>query len=82
MGKRRAAIKVRGEWDDEAKVWVAEGASLPGLVTEADTVELLLDKLHTMVPELLSYDRELAAEFLPEILVTLIRRDTIAPVAA
>jgi hypothetical protein len=82
MGKRRAAIKVRAEWDDEAKVWVAEGANLPGLVTEADTVELLLDKLHTMVPELLSYDRELAAEFLPEILVTLIRRYTIAPAAA
>jgi hypothetical protein len=82
MGKRGAAIKVRAEWDDEAKVWVAEGANLPGLVTEADTVEPLLDKLHTMVPELLSYDRALAAEFLPEILVTLIRRDTIAPAAA
>ncbi len=82
MAKRRAAIKVRAEWDDEAKVWVAEGANLAGLVTEAETVELLLEKLRTMVPELLSYDGKLAGEFLPEILVTLVRRDAIALAAA
>jgi len=82
MGKRRAAIKVRADWDDEAKVWVAEGVNLPGLVTEADTVELLLDKLRVMIPELLAYDRELAREFLSEIRVTLFRRDAIEVAAA
>jgi len=82
MGKRRTAIKVRAEWDEEAKVWVAEGVNLSGLVTEADTVELLLDKLRVMVPELLSYDRERVGDFLPEILVTLVRRDAIALAAA
>jgi|HubBroStandDraft_6_1064221.scaffolds.fasta_scaffold183468_2 hypothetical protein len=82
MSKRRAAVKVRADWDDEAKVWVAEGVNLPGLVTEADTVELLLEKLRVIVPELLSYDRAHAIQFLPEILVTLVRRDSIVLAAA
>jgi len=41
--------------DQEAGVWVAESTNLPGLVTEAETAELLLEKLRLMVPELLSY---------------------------
>lgn len=82
MRQRRSVVKVRAEWDDQAGVWVAEGANLPGLVTEAETVELLLEKLRGMVPELLSYSPDLAAGFLPEIRVTLIRRDSIELVAA
>jgi hypothetical protein len=82
MKKRRLAIRVRAEWDEEAQVWVAEGTNLPGLVTEADTVELLLDKLRIMVPELLSYSPDLASGFRPEIRVTLIRLDSIDLVAA
>jgi Domain of unknown function (DUF1902) len=82
MAKRRTAVRVRAQWDEEAKVWVAEGTNLPGLVTEAETAELLLDKLHVMVPELLSYDRQSAREFRPEIVLTLVRRDAIAPAAA
>ena len=66
MAKRRSAIKVRAEWDEEAKVWVAEGTNLPGLVTEAETAELLLEKLRVMVPELLSYEHEPAIDFRPE----------------
>ncbi|HTV46459.1 MAG TPA: DUF1902 domain-containing protein [Stellaceae bacterium] len=82
MRQRRSAVKVRAEWDDEAGVWVAEGANLPGLVTEAETVERLLEKLRSMVPDLLAYSPDLAAGFLPEIRVTLVRRDTIELVAA
>lgn len=82
MAKRRTAVRVRAEWDEEAKVWVAEGTNLPGLVTEAETAELLLDKLRVMVPELLSYDRQSAGEFRPEIVLTLVRHDAIAPAAA
>jgi hypothetical protein len=82
MTKRRSAIRVRAEWDEEAQVWVAEGTNLPGLVTEADTVEVLLDKLRVMVPELLSYSPELASGFRSEIKVTLFRRDSIDLVAA
>lgn len=40
-------------WDDEAKVWVATSEDVPGLATEAETVESLLDKLRVMIPELL-----------------------------
>ena len=44
---------VRAEWDDEAAVWVATSDDVPGLVTEAQTLEALDTKLRTMVPELL-----------------------------
>ena len=40
-------------WDKEAGVWVAESEDIPGLVTEAETIEALLAKLEVMVPELL-----------------------------
>jgi hypothetical protein len=82
MSKRRSAVKIHAEWDDEARVWVAEGTNLPGLVTEADTVEVLLEKLRVIIPELISYSPDLAIGFLPEIRVTLVRRDTIELIAA
>jgi len=44
---------VRAEWDEEAAVWVASSDDVPGLVTEAGTIEALNTKLRTMVPELL-----------------------------
>lgn len=44
---------VRAEWDDEAAVWVASSDDVPGLVTEAATLEGLDTKLRSMVPELL-----------------------------
>jgi predicted RNase H-like HicB family nuclease len=44
---------VRAEWDDEALVWVATSDDVPGLVTEAETTEALMDKLKIMIPELL-----------------------------
>jgi len=46
-------IEVTAFWDDEANVWVAESPDVPGLVTEAETMELLLGKLRILVPELL-----------------------------
>ena len=45
---------IRAEWDDEAAVWVATSDDVPGLVTEAETMELLSAKLERLVPELLS----------------------------
>lgn len=44
---------VRAEWDSDVQVWVASSDNVPGLVTEADTIEALDAKLQTMVPELL-----------------------------
>jgi hypothetical protein len=44
---------IRAEWDGEAKVWVATSDDVPGLATEADTLEQLSTKLESMVPDLL-----------------------------
>jgi predicted RNase H-like HicB family nuclease len=44
---------IRAEWDDKARVWVATSDDVPGLATEADTMELLTQKLERLVPELL-----------------------------
>lgn len=46
-------LVVQAQWDEEARVWVAESTDVPGLVTEAETIEKLEDKLRIMIPELL-----------------------------
>jgi predicted RNase H-like HicB family nuclease len=40
-------------WDDEARVWYVSETAVPGLATEATTVEELERKLQRMIPELL-----------------------------
>jgi len=44
---------IRAEWDDEAGVWVATSDDVPGLVTEAKSIDALSKKLEVLVPELL-----------------------------
>ena len=44
---------VRVELDEEAKVWVATSDDVPGLATEEDTMEDLIDKFKVLIPELL-----------------------------
>ncbi|MBI2997366.1 MAG: DUF1902 domain-containing protein [Deltaproteobacteria bacterium] len=46
-------ITIKAVWDSEAKVWVAESEDVPGLVTEAESAEALLEKLRVLIPELL-----------------------------
>ncbi len=46
-------IRVEAFWDAEARVWVASSNDVPGLITEADTMEHLMHKLKILVPELL-----------------------------
>ena len=46
-------ILVRAQRDDLAGVWVATSDDVPGLVTEADTIEELQAKVLVMIPELL-----------------------------
>jgi predicted RNase H-like HicB family nuclease len=41
-------------WDEEARVWYVAETDVPGLATEAETVEAMEQKLLTMVPELLT----------------------------
>jgi predicted RNase H-like HicB family nuclease len=40
-------------FDGEAKVWVAESDDVPGLVTEAGSIDELISKLRILIPELL-----------------------------
>ena len=44
---------VRAEWDEEARVWVATSDDVPGLATEGNNLEDLIEKLKIMIPELL-----------------------------
>ena len=46
-------VKIEAVWDPEASVWVAESDDVPGLATEAATMEALIEKLRVLVPELL-----------------------------
>jgi hypothetical protein len=46
-------ILVRVVWDPEASVYVAESDDVPGLATEADSLDALARKLYVMIPELL-----------------------------
>ncbi len=52
-----ATYHVRAEWDPEASVWVATSDDVPGLATEAETIEVLTDRLRIMIPELLEANR-------------------------
>ena len=46
-------IQVKAIWDKEALVWVATSNDVPGLVTESENMEKLIQKLKIMIPELL-----------------------------
>jgi predicted RNase H-like HicB family nuclease len=46
-------IVIHADWDPEAAVWVATTQDLTGLVTEADSIELLRAKLPGMILDLL-----------------------------
>lgn len=46
-------LKVFAKWDDEAKVYVAFSTDVPGLATEAESLDALVAKIMIMVPELL-----------------------------
>ena len=56
---------VRAEWDDDARVWVASSDDVPGLATEGDTLEGLVDKLKVMIPELLEANGTAGEEEIP-----------------
>jgi len=71
---------VRAEWDQEVGVWVATSDDVPGLATEAETLEALSAKLEYMIPELLEANGvPLNAEVPYELLA---RRFSVAQAAA
>jgi predicted RNase H-like HicB family nuclease len=56
------SIFVRAEWDPEARVFVATSEDVPGLVAEAATTELLMEKLKVLVPDLLALNGDVHGE--------------------
>ena len=65
-------ITVNAESDPEAKVWVATSDDVPGLITEAETVEALAEKLSAMIPELLEANGILVGDSVREVPINLI----------
>jgi predicted RNase H-like HicB family nuclease len=56
---RTRPYTVNCAWDAEAHVWYVESSDVPGLATEAPTLEEMERKLTTMIPELLELNTEL-----------------------
>lgn len=53
---------VHAFWDDEAKVWCAEGVNFGGLATWGKDIPDLTSKIEVMVPELLEANHELSEQ--------------------
>ncbi|MFM9972887.1 MAG: DUF1902 domain-containing protein [Burkholderiales bacterium] len=56
---------VNAIWDSEANVWVATSTDVPGLATEAESLDLLVPKLKVMIPELLNLNGCTEGEEIP-----------------
>jgi predicted RNase H-like HicB family nuclease len=54
--KMSRLIVVRATWDDEVNMWVAESPDLPGLITEAESLNALDEKLPGLIQDLLECD--------------------------
>ncbi|QLE57509.1 DUF1902 domain-containing protein [Nostoc sp. TCL26-01] len=50
-------FKVQAFWDTDAEVWVATSDDVPGLITEASTIEILTQKLRDIIPELITLNK-------------------------
>ena len=48
--------------DDEAGVWCASSTTDAGIVTEAETIEALRERLKLLVPDFLETDQQLRIE--------------------
>jgi predicted RNase H-like HicB family nuclease len=53
---------VHAVWDEDAQVWVASSDDVPGLATEAETAEALVQKLKILMPELLSLNGRISTQ--------------------
>ena len=56
-------LTVQAVWDADVQVWVATSENVPGLATEADTIEALTAKLHNMIPELLILNNSISEDY-------------------
>ena len=50
--------KIQLLWDNEASVWVATSADVPGLVLESGSFDALIERVRYVIPELLELNRQ------------------------
>jgi predicted RNase H-like HicB family nuclease len=67
-------IVVRATWDQEASVWVAESPDLPGLVTEAPSLDALDAKLAGLILDLVDDDDNSDLDIPVEVIASFSRR--------
>ncbi|AFY47532.1 protein of unknown function (DUF1902) [Nostoc sp. PCC 7524] len=65
-------LKVQAFWDKDAEVWVATSEDVPGLATEASSMEILTQKLRVMIPELIVLNGIIASDYVGSITFELI----------
>jgi hypothetical protein len=71
-------IYVWAKWDDEARVWYTAESSIRGVITEAETLEKLRERLVLLIPDFLE------DQMPPHAILRIIaeREDELTPVAA
>jgi predicted RNase H-like HicB family nuclease len=70
-------IVVKATFDAKAGVWVAESEDVPGLVTEAESIEVLLKKLPGIIVDLLEDDAGSEVELPVELVANASSRVTV-----
>ncbi len=60
-------FKVEAFWDSDTEVWVATSDDVPGLVTEASTIEVLTQKLRKIIPELIMLNKIVPPDYVGSI---------------
>ncbi|BAY79610.1 hypothetical protein NIES25_60950 (plasmid) [Nostoc linckia NIES-25] len=65
-------FKVEAFWDKDAEVWVAISSDVPGLATEASSIEILTEKLRVMIPELIVLNGIIRSDYVGSITFELI----------
>jgi len=63
--------QVDAVWDNDVSVWVATSDDVPGLATEADTIEAPSRKLRDLIPDLLLLNHVISADYVGAIAIQL-----------
>ena len=50
-------LHIHATYDAEARVWWAESGDLPGLVSEAETLDALIERVSQIAPELIALNQ-------------------------
>ena len=50
---KHSSIVVRAQWDNEARVWVASSTDIDGLSVEAETIEVLNERVLGAIADLI-----------------------------